>query len=281
MSVLSSACASVGLDATGARLLRRAENSSYALAGSPVVVRIGRVVGRAELEVRVARWLAGEGFPAARLAPGAPEEPLVVDGCAVTFWELVPEMPGSPSYADLAVLLRRLHRLEPPDWLPPFDPLDAVDRRLTEAPASADVLLLRSLASDLRARLAGVEWVLAPGPVHGDAHPGNVLNTAAGPVLIDFEEAGAGPPEWDLILPAAYRHSFGWLDEPTYASFTTAYGYDVAGWPWFEVLRGIRELRMVTWLMLAAPGDPGLEAEYQRRVDDLRADRFPRRWARV
>jgi aminoglycoside/choline kinase family phosphotransferase len=35
-------------------------------------------------------------------------------------------------------------------------------------------------------------------PLHGDAHTGNVLNTASGPQWLDFEDVWAGPVEWDL-----------------------------------------------------------------------------------
>ena len=41
----------------------------------------------------------------------------------------------------------------------------------------------------------------APGhvqPLHGDAHPGNVIATREGLVWIDFEDACLGPVEWDL-----------------------------------------------------------------------------------
>jgi aminoglycoside phosphotransferase (APT) family kinase protein len=42
----------------------------------------------------------------------------------------------------------------------------------------------------------------APGgevqPVHGDAHPGNLVATREGLVWIDFEEVCRGPVEWDL-----------------------------------------------------------------------------------
>jgi len=35
-------------------------------------------------------------------------------------------------------------------------------------------------------------------PLHGDAHPGNVLLTADGPRWTDFEDVCLGPVEWDL-----------------------------------------------------------------------------------
>lgn len=35
-------------------------------------------------------------------------------------------------------------------------------------------------------------------PVHGDAHLGNALETAGGPVWCDFEDVIRAPVEWDL-----------------------------------------------------------------------------------
>ena len=35
-------------------------------------------------------------------------------------------------------------------------------------------------------------------PLHGSPHPANWLQTAVGPLLLDFETACHGPVEWDL-----------------------------------------------------------------------------------
>ncbi len=35
-------------------------------------------------------------------------------------------------------------------------------------------------------------------PLHGDAHPGNLLSTPTGPIWTDFEDAWRGPIDWDL-----------------------------------------------------------------------------------
>jgi aminoglycoside phosphotransferase (APT) family kinase protein len=39
-------------------------------------------------------------------------------------------------------------------------------------------------------------------PLHGDAHPGNLLMTPRGPVWNDFEDTWRGPVEWDLACLA-------------------------------------------------------------------------------
>ena len=60
-------------------------------------------------------------------------------------------------------------------------------------------------------------------PIHGDAHSGNVL---AGGRWLDFDEACAGPPEWDL---ACLRHRllvFGELGDEIVAALAAYGGYD-------------------------------------------------------
>ena len=88
-TLLGEACASVGLDPEGARLLRIGSNAVYRLA-APVVVRISRrgaSLDQARRSVAVARWLESADFPAVRAVNV--DQPLVVDRHAVTFWGAV------------------------------------------------------------------------------------------------------------------------------------------------------------------------------------------------
>jgi thiamine kinase-like enzyme len=66
-----------------------------------------------------------------------------------------------------------------------------------DAQSEADVELLRAAAERLRpyweASSGGVQ------PLHGDAHPGNLIATREGGLVwIDFEDVCLGPVEWDL-----------------------------------------------------------------------------------
>jgi hypothetical protein len=116
--------------------------------------------------------------------------PHVVDGRYVTFWELADAPPASPAVAgeSLRALHERAELFEGP--LRSFDPRPEAMRlaELTGEP------LLREAAE----RLELPE--LTAQPIHGDAHLGNVL---AGGRWLDFDEACAGPREWDL---ACLRH---------------------------------------------------------------------------
>lgn len=62
--------------------------------------------------------------------------------------------------------------------------------------SSTDVAMLRGALDDWMQQAAALTTVRQP--IHGDPHPANVMATAAGPILIDFESACTGPREWDL-----------------------------------------------------------------------------------
>src|SRR5882724_10669516 len=88
-ATLATACTQVGLESTGARLMRLGEHAVFRLASRPVVVRIARSAHHLpELRrgIAMARWLQAVDFPAVRAVDGI-EQPLVVDDRVATFWE--------------------------------------------------------------------------------------------------------------------------------------------------------------------------------------------------
>ena len=288
-NTLLAICAQVGLNPAAASLMRLGENAVYLLPREAIVVRIARSmrsIDDVRKETRVARWLEMEGYPAVRAVEvaGDADSPLVVDEHPVSFWRQIRTAAGVPTSADLGQLLKRLHELEIPDWLrlPPFDPFAKVERRLLSAPRIVDdgeIRFLSSLYERLRAEFVALEFQFPFGPVHGDAHHGNLLYTEKGEVVIlDFEAFCFGPREWDLSLSAAYRYGFEWIDDAEYASFVAAYGFDVSRWAGFHVLRQIRELGMTTWLMQLVETDHRIEEEFSQRISDLTTGEIPRRW---
>jgi len=78
--------------------------------------------------------------------------------------------------------------------LPPNDLLRAARLRLPSP--SGSFFTARCEAIDQR--LPDVEYALPPGPIHGDAHTGNLLGAPGAALLTDFEVFATGPREWDL-----------------------------------------------------------------------------------
>src|SRR6185437_5645656 len=102
------------------------------------------------------------------------------------------------------------------------------DEVATPSLTSAD----RGLAGRAHARLTALVSSLGrPTALHGEPHDGNIVWTADGPVLIDFEGACQGPLEWDLVyLPAGALSAFPERDDDTIAKLRAGVSYCVAAW---------------------------------------------------
>ncbi|MFD5387833.1 phosphotransferase enzyme family protein [Streptomyces sp. NPDC127074] len=283
--VMTAACHRVGLDSGGAQLIRLGENALFRLTAHQVVVRIARsteYLPSVRGEVEVSRWLAGEGFPAARIVDEL-EQPLIVDGHPVTFWHLIEESDRKATYGELGSILRDLHSLSLPDGLslPPFPVLDRTDRRIEAATGirEDDREFLRKRARELSDRIADLRFESKKGPVHGDAHVQNLMVDRNGQVtLIDLERFSYDHPEWDLMVTATEHHSLGWQTAEQYAEFVGTYGRDLRTWPGFSTLRSVQEFNMTTWLMQNVSESSEIAEEYARRIASLRDDEAPRNW---
>jgi len=281
-SLLQAVCDETGLALRGARLLRFGSHAMYELPAAGVVVRVGRRAedrAVAQREVRVARWLAGEGIPAVRVA-GVDDQPLLVRGHPVTAWERVAASGARPSFADLGRVLRRLHGMAPPPFtLPRFGPFGKLRRQIDAAPdlGDGDRGFLHDRCDEVERAYQGLAFVLPAGVIHGDAHRGNLLCQDGEAVLLDFEEFAIGPREWDLIPTPTTVARFG-FDAREYRDFADAYGFDVLAWPGAGVLCGLRELSMTTWLGQNARESGEVAEEFTRRIDTLRSGDAQRRW---
>ncbi|OLF18328.1 phosphotransferase family protein [Actinophytocola xanthii] len=283
-AALVEVCAIAGLDPAGARLVRCTNNAVFELARHPVVVRIvasNALRHRVDKVVRVATWLAEHEVPAVRLVPGI-VQPVYAGEYLATVWEAVPQGGRRPRGRDLAKLLHRLHALPEPSFrLPDWQPLDDVRRRIGEADGlgAAELAFLLNRCDEVSERLEAAEFTLPPVLLHGDAHLGNVIPSPLGPVLCDFDSASRGPLEWDLTPLAVGVVRFG---EPAgrYREFVRTYGVDVTTSPTFEVLREVRELKLITSVLPILSSRPEVRPELFRRLDDVRRGDSSARWAR-
>jgi aminoglycoside phosphotransferase (APT) family kinase protein len=282
--VLERACAIAGLDAHGARLLRVGSNAVYRLK-APVIARVSRPGADADQvrrTVAVARWLQSVGYPAVRVVEA--EQPVVIDGQAVTFWLAVSDDGDQfATVAEVAAVLRRLHTLTaPPDLrLPELAPFANAPRRIEANTwlTPEDRAFLTTMLAQMRAAYAGLEFTLPPGVIHGDASIGNVLRDSNGhPVVIDLDGFAVGPREWDVVLTAIYYDSFGWHTREEYQDFVRVYGYDIMTWPGYPVMRAVREFLMVTWVIQKAPESEQAAAEATKRIAALRTGASRKDW---
>ncbi|WP_016700651.1 phosphotransferase enzyme family protein, partial [Actinoalloteichus spitiensis] len=260
------------MSTTDATLIRDGMNVLYRLAGG-VVARIGPAGSHlvAERHLRASRWLADRGVPVVRTVDGV-EQPTSVGGRPVTWWVRLPEhRPATP--AELGATLRRLHRLDLPEAgvFPTVDPLEGLSAALDGETllAEGDRDLLRDLADRLRVEYRALVPHLPLRLIHGDAWQGNVVVPVAGgePVLLDLDQMGVGPPEWDLVSLAVDHTDFARITDAEYRAFVAAYGgYDMTTWFGYRTLATIRELRWATFVLGKARVSPAAAAEARHRV---------------
>jgi thiamine kinase-like enzyme len=283
-AILGRACEASGLSAGGARLLRLGSNAVYRLA-SPVVARVayaGTDARAARRTVDVARWLESAHYPAVR-ALGL-DQPVVIDGYPVTFWEALSD--DGDEYATIdqvATVIARLHKLTPPASLelPPLEPFGNAEDRIAESRwlTEDDRAWMKDELARLRGEYDRLRFALPQGVIHGDASIGNVLRDYHGnPVVIDLDGFATGPREWDLIQTAIYYDRFGWHTREEYETFTRVYGFDIMQWPGYPVLADIREFIIVTWIASKAGEDARTSAEAHKRINALRTGRSRKDW---
>jgi thiamine kinase len=210
-------------------------------------------------------------------------------GCSVAprFVDFVPDAPGGPvlvyEYLDgvpwqsgdpsPAAVFRRAHRSEVAGSFRvlPTDPAAIIDQ--------AERMLVRSRPEDADRVRAHFHSTMAPGSarrclVHTDGGPGNIIVTAGGPRLIDWQCPGIGDPVEDLVtfVSPAMQILYGCppLSDDDEGTFLA--GYDDE-----EVTEGFRTGRIAYHLRIAAycafrtaaveETDPVVSHRYRRALD--------------
>ena len=180
---------------------------------APVVARVATRMPRLrspiaewlEREIAVTEFLSDRGAPVVAPSRELPAGPHERDGFWVSFWTYIePDPDRTPTSSDCSAMLLDLHAAmrSYPGELPMLG-ADDITRGLEllgetdEIMSKADVDLLRALAERLRPLWEAPREDAQP--LHGDAHPGNLISSRdGGLVWIDFEDACCGPVEWDL-----------------------------------------------------------------------------------
>ncbi|MGP9536647.1 AAA family ATPase [Brachybacterium sp. AOP43-C2-M15] len=158
----------------------------------------------AQDEIDRALRLEHAGAPVGGPDPRVPAQVHLRDGLEITLWtHHAPRTDRELPPTDYAAGLARLHaamrsaRFEAPPFTTRVDAALALleDPRRTPRLTEPDRAFLRTTLTTLAAQVSrrGDQQ-----PLHGEPHPGNVLDTAHGPVVIDLETCCTGPVEFDL-----------------------------------------------------------------------------------
>ena len=220
-------------------------------------------------EIEIAQRLVQNQSPVASLEARVEPRAYERDGFAVTLWRYYEESSDKVSAGDYAKALERLHagmaRLDV--TVPHFT------HRVTEAQrivASHDrtprledsdrELLGRTLGSCSRriSERSSPEQLL-----HGEPHPGNLLNTTRGLVFIDLETCCRGPVEFDLAhVPESVTEWYPRADAELIRECRRLVLAMVAAWRWDpddQFPEGERTGRAILSALRAGPPWPTLD----------------------
>ncbi|WP_217177279.1 phosphotransferase [Streptomyces sp. AC495_CC817] len=196
----------LGLQVDDVVVVHDSDRVALRLTPCDVLVRIAPVgqLADSEFEVEVARRLTDAGAPVAELEPRVEPRVHVREAFAISLWTYYEPVGGEIAPADYADAFLRHHAALRRIALDAPHVTDRVaaalrevnDReRSPELPDSGRELLsdtLSGLSTAISVEKAGEQLL------HGEPHPGNILNTRRGPLFVDLATCCRGPVEFDL-----------------------------------------------------------------------------------
>jgi hypothetical protein len=257
------------------RRLRVGMNAIYT--AGDAVLRVGTPTVDATASIGLAEVLLEHGLHVPRPVR---REVLAVDELQVTCWERIKAVDAPCDWHAVGAIVRRLHEIAPTE-VPAAYP----------APSPAcfpwwnfDALLAATRDSIAAAPLEGLERAIArrrdwsrfgagagdddaPATVlcHGDVHPGNVVMSAQGPVLLDWDLLCQAPPGWDHAPMMTWGERWGGTGQE-YPRFADGYGRSFRGDGWAEAFAELRLVAATLMRVRAGRSDPAAAEEAVRRL---------------
>jgi hypothetical protein len=235
-----SCATALGLAVEDATVLHASNRVTVRLLPCGTVARVAPLAYRpgAEFEIELARRLAEIGCPVAALEPRLEPRAHVQGDFIINFWTYYPS-PGDVVQREYARALARLHAsLRQLDLATPhFTDRVGHAQRLVDTPADTPQLTRDDrafLSATLRDLQQAIQARGAPEQIlHGEPHPGNLLNTRAGPVFIDLETCCRGPIEFDIAYaPDDVAQHYPGLDPDLLRNCRLLKLAMVAAWRW-------------------------------------------------
>lgn len=262
-------------------LLRRGMNALYRC-GS-VVLRVGNATAAPSLGHAIATVMRSHGVATVSPVDGLAD---VFEGVSVSAWERVVPVDLAIDWCAIGASVRRVHGVgldELPEGYPVPSPVGFpwwnFDALLAEVADLIDVGARRGIESTLRQRQGWQQAICVDEVLcHGDVHPGNVLASSAGPLLIDWDLLCRANPAWDHAMLTSYADRWGG-DSTVYPAFAEGYGTDLADDPLTIGLADLRNVAATLMRVRAGRTDPVARREAERRLRYWRGEPDPPTWS--
>jgi hypothetical protein len=268
----AAAVAAWGLPA--ATPLRRGMNALYAC--DHVVLRVGHASAAAHLAHELVVVMARHGVPTVSPVAGLAGE---FDGISVTAWERVSMVETAIDWSAVGAAVRRVHGVSP-DEVPAGYPVPSpasfpwwnFDTLLAEVADLLDDDARWGLEASIE-RHEGWQEAIMVDPVvcHGDVHPGNVVASVDGPLLLDWDLLCSANRAWDHAMLTTLAERWGG-DPAVYPAFAEGYGVDLADDALTIALGDLRNVAATLMRVRAGRSNRAARVEAERRLRYWRGD---------
>ena len=257
-----------------ALLIRRGMNALYAC--GDVVLRVGHATAPAHLAHDLVGVMRSHGVPTVLPISGRAGE---FDGVSVTAWERVPGSDSDVDWSAIGAAVRLVHDVVV-DEIPVGYPVPSptafpwwnFDALLGEVADMLDDPARRGLESMIERhdgwqQAVGIDRVIC----HGDVHPGNVLISTSGPLLIDWDLLCTANRAWDHAMLTIYSERWGG-DPSAYPAFADGYGMDLSHDALTAAVADLRNVAATLMRVRAGRFDKAAGDEAERRLRYWRGD---------
>jgi Ser/Thr protein kinase RdoA (MazF antagonist) len=253
--------------------------SSLSACGDHVVVRIARAAHSADAETRFLDAMQAAGLRVPRLVREIVD---LGDGWSACALERV-VADGPVDWCEVGRMVATVHSIDPA----PFTPLPwcldfahwDIDAGLAGIADDTDEAAMAGLRAalgrwpDWRRTLAAEPQVLS----HGDVHPGNVVFTAAGPVLIDWDLRCRAPRGWDHAAVRTWPTRWGGTAS-MYTDFARGYGMSLEADAATDCLAELRLVVATVMRVMAGRTDSLASHEASQRLRFWRGEPDAPQW---
>jgi Ser/Thr protein kinase RdoA (MazF antagonist) len=242
-----------------------------------VILRVATPTAPAGLSLALARTLSDRGVS---IVSPARDDVVETAGFSVTAWEYLESTEEPIDWAEVGRMIAVVHKMPIdalPEGLPCPSPLDFpwwdLDRLLDEVGSTIDDGALAGIRSTMERHQGWDDSLAADTSVvcHGDVHPGNVIMTDSGPVLIDWDLLCLGPRGWDHAPMMTWTQRWGGA-AGAYEAFADGYGWSARTDRRSEAFADLRLVAATLMRWRVALVEPTARPEAERRLVYWRGD---------